>query len=66
MKPIDPLLTRALNRAIAYCHDMYDAEMSTVKPGAPPTPEAIAWRTEATDYNRLRIKLQPKPKGPAR
>ena len=62
MKLIDPLLTRALKRAIAYCHQMFDCEMSEKPPGAQPTPGATAWRAEATEYNRLLAKLQPRRK----
>ena len=59
--PRPPLMTRALNSAIAYCKLMFDSEMSTVIPGDKPTPEALAWRKEATEYNALRKSLGPSP-----
>ena len=66
MNPIDPLLTRALKRAIAYCRQMYEAEMNNELPNGKPTPAATAWRAEATEYNRLLAKLQPRRKGAAK
>ena len=53
------LMTRALNSAIAYCKLMFDSEMSKVIPGDKPTPEALAWRKEATEYNALRKSIEP-------
>ena len=66
VNPIDPLLTRALKRAIAYCRQMYDCEISEKPPGAQPTPAAAAWRAEATEYNRVLVRIQPRRKEAAK
>lgn len=58
-----PLMTRALKSAIAYCKLMFDHEMSTVVPGDKPTPEALAWRREATEYQKLRKGIEPPARG---
>ena len=62
LKTIDPPIQRALRRAIAYCHTMFEAEMSVVAPGTATTPSATAWRVEATEYQRLLRVLEPRKK----
>lgn len=61
-----PLLSRALRRAIAYCKTEFEAEMNSELPSAKPTPAALKWRAEATEYNALLKKIEPKRKGAAK
>jgi hypothetical protein len=56
---VDGLITRALKDAIAHCKTEFEAEMNEQVPGARPTPEALAWRARATEYQRLATKIEP-------
>jgi hypothetical protein len=62
IKPRQSPISRALRRAIECCKMLFEAEMSDVIPGEEPTPAALALRAEATEYNALLKKIDPKGK----
>ena len=59
MSARQPLVSHALERAIAYCKLMFEAEMDEHPPGAAPTEAALAWRREATKYKALFNRIAP-------
>lgn len=63
MSASQPLISQALRRAIECCRMLFDAEMSDELPDATPTPKALKLRTEATEYQKLLNKLEPKRRG---
>jgi hypothetical protein len=52
-------MTRVLESAIGYCRVMFEREMSAQPLHTKPTPAALAWRREATEYQKLRKSLEP-------